>query len=294
MRSNAFMNSKNSQLNERVFINGDDFGMSPGINKAIEQLHQRRRLTGVSIVANMPWTHEALNYARSTSDLNIGTHLNLTTGLPVLPSDKVPSLVNSKGRFYELGAFLSRYYAGRLVLSEIKAELEAQIEICLDSGVEPQNIDSHNHFHAIPALGNMVNELSVHYGVPTVRNPDLAAFVVPPFGRARLVDKAIKRTGARIIKSVQKNSNDLANDPNGPAYKSQQLIYLRWFVRQNREPLKAFQACLTDIHSESLEIIAHPAIPDEELPSLSKYVKGRSLEFDFLESDELKELLEKL
>ncbi len=288
------MISKNSHLGERIFINGDDYGMSPGINKAIEQLHQHKRLTGVSIVANMPWTTEALDYARSARELKIGTHLNLTTGLPVLPVDKVPTLVTSTGRFYEMGAFLSRYYAGMISLSEIQAELEAQIETCLDSGVKPQNIDTHSHFHAIPALGNVVIELSIRYGVPTVRNPDLAAFVVPPIGRTRLVDKALKSTRSRIIKSVQKKSKDLDSDPNGPAYKSKQLIYLRWFVRQNREPLKAFQACIADIRADSLEIIAHPAILDEELPSFSRYVKGRLLEFDFLESDQLMQLLERL
>ena len=288
------MLDKGTQLNERIFINGDDYGMSPGINNAIERLHQHRRLNGVSIVANMPWTKDALAYAGTAQDLSIGTHLNLTTGLPVLPVDKVPSLVNSKGRFYEMRAFLSRYYAGKLALSEIQAELEAQIEICVESGVKPQNIDSHNHFHAIPALGKIANELSVRYGVPTVRNPDLAAFVVPPFGRTRLVDRAIRSTGTRLIKSVQKNAKDLNNDPDRPAYKSQQLIYLRWFVKQNREPLKAFEACLADLRADSLEIIAHPAVPDEELPSLSGYVKGRALEYDFLESDQLQHLLEKI
>ncbi len=288
------MISKKSHLNGRIFINGDDFGMSPGINQAIEQLHQGRRLTGVSIVANMPWTAEALTYARSAKELNIGAHLNLTTGLPVLPIEKVPSLVTSAGKFYEMGAFLPRYYAGMLSLSEIQAELEAQIETCLDHGVRPQNIDSHSHFHALSALGNIVSELSVRYGVPTVRNPDLAAFVVPPFGRTRLVEKALKSTRSRIIKSVQKNSRARSSNPSGPANKSDQLIYLRWFVRQDREPFKAFQTCIAGIRGDSLEIIAHPAILDEELPSLSRYVKGRAREFDFLESDQFRQLLEVL
>ena len=38
--------------------------MSPGINKAVRQLYQKGRLTSVSILTNMPWSKEALDYAR--------------------------------------------------------------------------------------------------------------------------------------------------------------------------------------------------------------------------------------
>lgn len=288
------MTSKQSHYSERIFVNGDDFGMSPGINRAMEQLHQHGRLDGVSIVTNMPWSAEALAYARSAEKLNAGTHLNLTTGAPVLSADEVPSLVTTSGNFYQTGTFLTRYYAGMLTLSEVEAELEAQIEICLDHGLKPKSIDSHNHFHALPALGYIVSELSVRYGVSTVRNPDLKAFVVPPLGRTHLVEKALKSTGSRIIRSVQKNSIDLGSNPTGPASRSEQLVYLRWFVNQDRSPFKAFQACITGVSGSSLEIIAHPAVLDEELPSLSRYVKGRTRELDFLESDQFKELLEGL
>jgi predicted glycoside hydrolase/deacetylase ChbG (UPF0249 family) len=44
-----------NKLNSRVIINGDDFGMSPGINQAIIKLHQQGRMNSTSIMANMPW-----------------------------------------------------------------------------------------------------------------------------------------------------------------------------------------------------------------------------------------------
>ena len=89
---------KTKQKN-RVIINGDDFGMSPGINKAVRQLYQKGRLTSVSILTNMPWSKEALDYTRSADDLHSGVHLNLTTGRPILPAEKVPALVSAKGEF---------------------------------------------------------------------------------------------------------------------------------------------------------------------------------------------------
>ena len=79
--------------------------------------------------------------------------------------------------------------------SQIHAELEAQMEVCRDHGISPSHVDSHMHFHAVPALGELVSSLAGRFGVATVRNPDLSAFIVPPFGRAKLVEKDATQDG---------------------------------------------------------------------------------------------------
>ena len=152
-----------NKLNSRVIINGDDFGMSPGINQAIIKLHQQDRMNSTSIMANMPWSEEALNYAQTASTLEVGIHLNVSTGKPVLPVDRVPSLATPEGQFHDLSAFLSRLLAGRIRRSELMLELEAQFELFLDHGIQPVHVDSHMHFHAVPALNEIVSELASRY-----------------------------------------------------------------------------------------------------------------------------------
>ncbi len=276
----------------QVIVNGDDFGLSPGVNEAIRTLHKKGRLNSVSIMVNMPWSPEALAYARSAADLRLGLHLNLTTGRPVLPAGRVPTLVDGRGSFYDLSALLSRLVAGRINRSEIRAELAAQMETCLKSGLRPTHVDSHMHFHALPSLGQMVVDLAGRFGVGAVRNPDVSAFVLPPFGRKRPVEQALHKTGSTVLKSAQ---NMLARRHillNGPDSRADQLIYLRWCLNLAGDPAGAFRDCLAELDGRSLEIIAHPALPDRELRALSNYVEGRQRELAFLSGEQYAALLD--
>ncbi len=272
------------EMTERIIINGDDFGMSPGVNQAIEQLHRQGRLTSVSIMANMAWSAEALAYAKAAPDLHVGVHFNLTTGRPLLPVEQVPSLVNSAGTFYKMHTLLPRMVAGLVRQEEMEAELTAQIERCLDYDLKLQHVDTHQHLHALTTVGNLVAQLMDHYGVAAVRNPDFSAFVIPPT-RNRLVQNRVRKTGKNVIRSTQEMIARKSILLDGPANRSDQLAYLRSYVRRGDDALDSVRACLTGLNGRSLEIIAHPAVADDVLPDLSNYVEGRAQELELLGSD---------
>lgn len=278
-------------LTKQIIINGDDFGMSPGINQAIKMLHRQGRLTSVSVIVNMPWSNEALAFLREAGDLSAGLHLNLTTGRPMLPAGKVPSLVETSGEFYKLHALLPRLVAGRVRQQEIQAEITAQMERCLAAGTRPQHIDSHQHLHAVPVVANEVAALMNRFRVTAVRNPDFAAFVIPPSGRDRQVKKAVRQTGKNVIRSTQERILSRSTLLNSPANRTDQLIYLRWYVRPSTDTLASMRACFSMLEGHTLEIVAHPAVADETLPTLSSYVNGREQELAFLSSDRFFELL---
>jgi predicted glycoside hydrolase/deacetylase ChbG (UPF0249 family) len=261
------------------------------VNRAIEQLHQKGRLTSVSIMANMPWSLEALAYARAVGNLAVGIHFNLTTGRPLLPVEQVASLVNSAGTFYSMPALLPRLIAGLVRREEVFNELNAQIERCLDHGLQPQHVDSHQHLHAVPAVGNQVALLMDRYQVRAVRNPDFSAFVVPPSGLNRLVQKTVRETGINVIRSTQERIARNSLPLSGPANRSDRLIYLRWYVKQGAAAMDSVRACFAGLEGRTLEIIAHPAVPDEMLPSLTSYVEGREQELALLGSDQFSSLL---
>jgi predicted glycoside hydrolase/deacetylase ChbG (UPF0249 family) len=283
-----------ADITDRIIINGDDFGLSPGVNQAIEQLHREGRMSSVSIMANMPWSAEALAYARDAADLRVGVHFNLTTGRPLLPVEQVPSLVNSAGIFYKMPVLLPRMIAGLVRREEMHAELTAQMERCLDYGLKLQHVDSHQHLHALPSVGHLVAQLMDRYDVTAVRNPDFSAFVVPPTGRNRLVQKTVRKTSKNVIRSTQEMITRKSLPLDGPANRSDQLIYLRSYVRRGAGALDSVRACFSGLDGRTLEIIAHPAVADDILPALSSYVEGRQRELELLGSDQFFALLRDL
>ena len=160
-------------------------------------------------MTNMPWSEAALVYADRASGLRSGVHLNLTTGRPLLPAAETPTLVDQDGEFLPISTLLSRLLAGRVDKDELRRELEAQIDLALAIfGTSPETrigqLDTHMHFHAVPALGRLVADLARRYGVPAVRNPDFGAFVMPPPSEIGPVRNALHKAGTRVLVSTQK------------------------------------------------------------------------------------------
>ena len=284
------MDSK--RIGAQVIINGDDFGLTQGINKAIEQLHHRGRLNSTSLFVNTLWSEEAIAFALKSPELRLGIHLNLSTGRPLSSSESVATLVRRSGRFYEMPVFLSRLLANRIKIDEVELELRTQIERAINRGLKPQHLDSHMHFHAIPALAELVNDLATYYGIATVRNPNLSAFLMPPPGRDRLLLDAIYGTWGRLLSKTQGALDKRNHGLNTISSQSDQLIYLRWFLRPGSDPVALFQASIDRLDGRSLEIIAHPSEEDETLASFSRYLEGRRREYSFLNSDIFSNLLE--
>jgi predicted glycoside hydrolase/deacetylase ChbG (UPF0249 family) len=78
-------------MTRALIVNGDDFGLTPGVNTGILEAHLRGILTSASLFANAPSTEEAILIARRTPTLGIGCHLMLVDGYPLLPGSQVPT-----------------------------------------------------------------------------------------------------------------------------------------------------------------------------------------------------------
>jgi YdjC-like protein len=93
-----------------AILNGDDFGVSPGINRGIMKAHREGILTSASSMVAGEAFEEAVALAHKHPNLSLGVPLTLVEGVPVLPPGKVPSLETSDGRFYgSLRAFLLKW-----------------------------------------------------------------------------------------------------------------------------------------------------------------------------------------
>jgi hopanoid biosynthesis associated protein HpnK len=172
----------------RLIVNADDFGLTPGVNRAIVELHQAGVLPSATLMARAAATSEAIDLARATPTLGVGCHVVLVDGDPVLPPADIPSLVDQKtGRFpVSLSVFLTRLFTGRIRPAEIEAEAAAQIARLQDGGLRLTHIDTHKHTHMFPPVLRPVLRAAGAAGIRAVRNPFEPEWAVRATPRAPL------------------------------------------------------------------------------------------------------------
>jgi hopanoid biosynthesis associated protein HpnK len=175
-----------------LVINGDDFGLTPGVNAGMLDAHREGVLTSVSLFANAPATTQAIAIAHATPTLGVGVHLTLVDGTPTLPAEEVPSLVTAEGQFRQTwGAFIRACLLGRINLDEVRRELTAQIVRLQAAGLTLTHLDSHKHVHTWPPIFRIVAELATDFRVPAVRVPYESPWLGPV--PADLREGAIRR-----------------------------------------------------------------------------------------------------
>jgi hopanoid biosynthesis associated protein HpnK len=157
----------------RLIVNADDFGLTPGVNRAIIELHHAGVLTSTTLMARAAATEEAIDLARSTPTLGVGCHVLLVDGDPVLPPASIPTLINQKSGSLPtaITTFLARLFTGRIRSAEIQAEAAAQIALLQSRGLHLTHIDTHKHTHMFPAVLRPVLRAARAAGIRAVRNP---------------------------------------------------------------------------------------------------------------------------
>lgn len=157
----------------RLIVNADDFGLTAGVNRAIVELYRSGLLSSATLMARAAATEEAIGLALRTPSLGVGCHVVLVDGAPVLPPDRIPSLVDPRtGLFHPtLGAFLARLLTGRMRAAEIEAEAAAQTALLQSHGLVLTHVDTHKHTHMFPAVLRPVLRAAHAAGVRAIRNP---------------------------------------------------------------------------------------------------------------------------
>ncbi len=154
----------------RLIIRGDDFGMTQGSLEAIEKSFNNGSLSCSGIQTCAPWFEAAAEMCAKNPGWCIGVHLTIVgewqgyRWRPVLPWDKVSSIVDEDGYLYTSPDELN---AHNPKIEEVEDELRAQIDLALKRGIEVSYID--NHYGAvskIPGGRELMERLGRDYNVP--------------------------------------------------------------------------------------------------------------------------------
>lgn len=158
----------------RLIINADDFGLTPGVNRAIVEAHEHGVLTSTTLMANSLAFDQAVRLAKACSSLSTGCHVVLVDGKPLIDPGRLSKLVdtNDHTSFRDgITGFAIRALTGGIDPDQVEAETTAQIRKLQAHGVLVSHVDSHKHTHMFPAALQGILRAARTCGVTAIRNP---------------------------------------------------------------------------------------------------------------------------
>lgn len=155
-----------------VVLCADDFAISDGVSKGIEELALARRLSATSAIVTLDtWPTHAGRLVALRPFIAMGLHLNLTLGAPL---GHAPTLAPD-GELDDHVGLLRRCLTGGIGRNELADEIDRQLARFEEAtGFPPDFVDGHQHVHALPRVrGALIEVLGARYPEhkPLVRDP---------------------------------------------------------------------------------------------------------------------------
>ncbi|HMQ60564.1 MAG TPA: ChbG/HpnK family deacetylase [Flavilitoribacter sp.] len=236
-----------------LIVNADDLGLTPGVSEGILKSMLDGIVTRTSAMVCTE-SRDLLPDWMAEIPGRVGMHLQLTDGIPLTPTNRIPTLVGPDGRFPK-----NKEYWLNPDPEEVRIEWENQIRWLLDCGVTPSHLDSHHNVHRFPPIQRIYVELAKKYRLPTrplndnMRNRFLNLGAIPG-GMYCDTWEGMNVTAKSLIIHI----------------------------------LGGFRRC-TD--QESLEFVCHPGYVDEPLCRRSHYLQAREQELKALCDPSVKHFL---
>lgn len=142
---------------KRLIVCADDYGLAPGVSRAIRELAALGRITATSVMTPGPRiaSDAPALLAAMRPGFRIGLHITLTGGLRPLTG-------RSFAAFPGLPALMGRAFAARLLpplqdRGGLAEEIEAQFTAFRAAfGRPPDFVDGHQHAHLLPGIRPIV------------------------------------------------------------------------------------------------------------------------------------------
>ena len=157
----------------QLIVNADDFGLTAGVNRAIEELHRAGVVTSATLMATGPAFFDAVAIAHRNRALGIGCHIVLIDGTPASEPATIPTLLGANKQTFRpsLANFGLAALRGQIDPDDIAREATAQIRRLQSAGLSLTHADPHKHTHLFPAVHHPILRALSETGVPAIRNP---------------------------------------------------------------------------------------------------------------------------
>lgn len=264
----------------RIWLCADDYGMAPGVNRAIRDLIGKKRLNATSVMVvggaiGRAETDALTQAAASNPGCAIGLHATLTAPFSPLTLHFRPL---DGGQFWPMGKLLRASLLRRLDADIVHAELTAQIAAFRQMfGRAPDYVDGHQHVQLFPQIRDaFIAAVKEHAPGAWVRQCGRSTSARKPGGPKPLLLDALSAT----FRKKSARAGVAFNPGFAGAYD----------MVRGGDYGAALRGFLDGLPDKGL-VMCHPGFVDEMLASVDNITGQREREFAFLAGDEFPGLL---
>jgi predicted glycoside hydrolase/deacetylase ChbG (UPF0249 family) len=254
-----------------LIINADDFGMCNSVNEAIISALKEGMVRSTSLMVPCPWALHAMHFLTDHPEIPFGVHLTVISDPndyrwgPLTSREKVPSLVDRAGYFYNFEAMHA--FLAQLKMDQLEVEFRTQIEAVLAAGLRPTHLDWHalriggrtDIFHlmirlakeyglALRVMGRALIEKLQSQGLPTNDNDFLDSYLINPVYKTSLYIQLLRELPAGLsewaVHPGLDNAELLALEPAGNH--ERQIDFDFWTSQQAKDIIKEEGIILID------------------------------------------------
>lgn len=236
----------------KLIINADDAGINNERDDDLFRLLDACAITSLSVCFNGNSYRDLINrFEKSGYDADLGIHINLTEGRPVLPAEKVSTLVNSEGLMHGLGGFLKKWSANKIDYGQVGLEIEAQFKKALETEYKLTHVDSHHNIHLLHGAAIPIADAATGAGVKWFRKSSAVVIGAPVLDSNKLkysIFNSATSSGKEsfFIKGMFSTSGTVQFRP-----------------KENNYNLSALGKALLALKIDSVELVCHPYTGDD-------------------------------
>jgi predicted glycoside hydrolase/deacetylase ChbG (UPF0249 family) len=251
-----------------LILNADDFGLTPGINRAIAELHAAGALTSATLMAGGPAFDDAIRIAHEHPTLGIGCHIVLTDGAPISPPETIPTLLGPDRKTFRpsLGSFFRDALLNRIAAADIAREAQAQIDRIQQQGIRLTHIDTHKHTHILPQIARPLLAVAERTGVPAIRNP-----FEPPWSIALGRSPILRNLQLRSLRHLQPRFLALPQIRSGIVRTTNGTLGISATGQLNPATLGNILNAMPD---GTWELVCHPGYNDRDLDAITTRLRS--------------------
>ncbi|HLI11793.1 MAG TPA: ChbG/HpnK family deacetylase [Alphaproteobacteria bacterium] len=265
-----------------IVLCADDYGLAPGVGRAIRDLLARGRLSATScMTVSAFWPDEGAALRPFAQRADIGLHLTLTDQRPLGP---MPRLAPS-GRLPSIARLIVLAYTRQLPREEVAAELTRQIDrFEAVFGHPPAYLDGHQHAHQLPVIRDVVIELFQHR---LASHGGYLRYCVEPLGsiltRRLFIGESliISLLGRRLAQRGRR-----AGIPGNRRFRGVHDF-------SGRRPYAQLFAAFLENAEPGTLIMCHPGLSDAALAAADPVTSAREEEYRYFLSDEFAATIDK-